>query len=273
MRASAWVAVLVSATALLGAPAFAAPKRAEPKPKADPKPDPKPEPRVESKPDPQPESKPYVGELGPNLRIGLALDLFGESSRVAGEQRIDASRRDESFDYGSATFVSATTWLMFRRGERFSLGPGVRLYGLYSSNDRDFLFGLLTDAFLAAEYNIPVAPKWEVLFGGRVGLSVLFPGGDLVTEINRLRNEGADVWNVPRVGYLGGIHGGARWRVFERLSLRADLKGQYGQMFIFATDQNVQVVVGDVENTYRFRKSWSTYSLRLGLTLGVELAF
>ncbi len=205
-----------------------------------------------------------------SLRIGVGADLFGEGARMSGQQGINASVRDESFDYGSAGFLSATAWVsraMPSVSERLRLGAGLRIYGNYAtSGGREVGFGLLNEAFLSAEYGLPIADqdRVEVVFGGRAGLALLVPGREFEGEILRLREQGVDVWNVPRVGWLLGPSVGVRRRMSERIWLRADLMGQVEQLFLFATSQEISGL--------RFTKNWSTLSLRLGLNVGAEFA-
>lgn len=202
------------------------------------------------------------------MRVGVGLDLFTESAHMAGEQSINASRRDESFDYKSATFLSATLSLSIPAPvleERARIGGGVRLFGNYSAGgDRRFGFGLLNQAFVLGEYGLPVANKTEVMFGGRAGMSLLIPGRDFDQEIERLQVQGVGVLSVPRVGWLAGLSVGARRRMSEHILLRADLSGQLDKLYLFATSETIEGL--------EFSKSWSTFGLRLGLTLGIEFA-
>src|SRR6185312_17224756 len=127
-------------------------------------------------------------------------------------QAINESNRDESFKYGSATFLSATLSMSvptpFAK-DRARIGGAVRMFGNYSAGgDRQFGFGLLNQAFITGEYGLPVADKTEVVFGGRLGLSLLVPGSDFDQEIQRLQVQGVDVWSLPRLGWLGGLSAG-----------------------------------------------------------------
>ncbi len=202
------------------------------------------------------------------MRVGVGLDLFTESAHLAGEQSINASRRDESFDYKSATFLSATFSLSIPAPiaeERARMGGGVRLFGNHSAGgERRFGFGLLNQAFVLGEYGLPVADKTEVMFGGRAGLSVLIPGRDFDREIERLQVQGVGVWSVPRLGWLAGLSAGGRRRMSEHILLRADLSAQLDTLYLFSTSETIEGL--------QFSKSWSTFGLRLGLTLGIELA-
>jgi hypothetical protein len=202
------------------------------------------------------------------LRIGVGVDLFTEDSRMSGEQAINTSRRDESFDYSGGNFLSLTLGMSVPApiaSERARIGGGVRLFGNYSAGgDRSFGFGLLSQAFVLGEYGLPVADKTEVMFGGRVGMSLLIPGRDFDQEIERLQVQGVGVLSVPRVGWLAGLSVGGRRRMSEHILLRADLSGQLDKLYLFSTSEEIEGL--------QFSKSWSTFGLRLGFTLGIEFA-
>ena len=197
-------------------------------------------------------------------RIGFSLEPWLERSQMSGRQSIDNAVFDQTFDYGSAG-VSASLFMLFHAKERFRAGPALRVYGNYRAlADSDFHFGFLTEALFLGEYAIPkVVEKFDAIIGFRAGVPVLFPGGDLRAEIDRLRADDVDVWAVPRVGALLGGTVGTRRQMTEKLALRADLTGQYEQLWLFATSQTI--------DDLRFRKSWRTHSVRIGLQLAVEL--
>jgi hypothetical protein len=195
-------------------------------------------------------------------------DVFLEGARMTGEQGINTSRRDESFDYSSAGFLSATAWLntpVTVLSERLRVGAGLRIFGNYAAGGgREFGFGLLNEVFISGEYGLTVADKTEVVFGGRVGMSLLIPNREFAAEIRRLQEQGVHVWSLPRVGWLAGPSFGARRQMSERIWLRADLVAQAEQQYLFSTSQELSGLV--------FTKNWSTLGLRVGLTLGAEFA-
>ncbi|PTL81933.1 hypothetical protein [Vitiosangium sp. GDMCC 1.1324] len=213
---------------------------------------------------PEPTASIFPGRV----RIGVGPDLFFESSRMSGELGIDTSRRDESFDYSSAGFLSVTAWLnssVPSVSERLRVGAGLRVFGNYAAGgDREFGFGLLNEVFATGEYGLPVADKMEVVFAARAGLSFLIPGREFSAEIRRLQEQGVSVWSVPRVGWLVGPSVGARRRMSERIWLRADVLGQVEQQYLFATSQEI--------SGFNYTKNWSTLALRLGLSLGAEFS-
>ena len=107
-----------------------------------------------------------------------------------------------------------------------------------------------------------MAERTELVLGGRVGLSVLVPGREFSEYIDQLQEQGINVWGVPRVGWLVGPGVGVRRRMSERIWLRADLLGQVGKQYLFATSQEISGL--------QYAKDWSTLALRLGLSLGAE---
>jgi hypothetical protein len=94
---------------------------------------------------------------------------------------------------------------------------------------------------------------------------VLFPGEQFGEEIRRLQSQSADVWSLPRLGWVAGVNVGLRRQLAGALYARLDLGGQLGHQFLFATDQIVDGL--------RFRKHWGNDIRRLGATLGIEVAF
>lgn len=201
------------------------------------------------------------------MRVGVSPDLFLEGAQLTGVQHIDTARLDESFGY-SAGFLSVTAWLTTpvpTVSERLRVGAGVRIFGNYAaSGGQQYGFGILNEAFVSGEYGLPVADKTEVLFGGRAGFSFLIPGLEFAETIRNLQAQGVDVWSVPRVGWLVGPSLGARRQMSERIWLRADLLGQVGAQYLFATSQEI--------SGFRYSKNWSTLGLRLGLSLGAEFS-
>src|SRR5262245_2340494 len=102
-------------------------------------------------------------------RIGVGLDLFSESSSMSGDQSINASRLDESFDYG-ARGGAFSAWLLYAQkpGDHLRAGPGIRIFGNYGSGENpDFIFGFLTEAFMMGEYSVHAIEKFDAIFGGR----------------------------------------------------------------------------------------------------------
>lgn len=198
-------------------------------------------------------------------RIGVMLDLFGEGSRLGGEQWINNTRLDQSTEFGHGA-ASVTGYVLFQQTERLRLGPAVRFFGNYRSNaNRGFQFGMLTEALVLGEYSLPAFERFDAVFGGRAGVSILVPNSDFANEISRLQEQGAGVWSVPRAGWTVGANAGVRRPIAGNVFGRADFNVGLGHMYLFHTDEVVQEL--------RFRKFWGIDQLRVGLTLGAEVAF
>ncbi|MBX5483262.1 MAG: hypothetical protein IRZ16_15680 [Myxococcaceae bacterium] len=198
-------------------------------------------------------------------RLGVGFDLWAETGQLSGEQWINASRLDESFDTAAAG-GSISAWMLFLARDRVRAGPGIRFFGNYGrGGNQEYLLGFLTEAFMMGEYSLRAFEKFDILLGGRAGLAVLAPGGEFGEEITRLQREGVGVWSVPRPGVLAGIDVGLRRQLTGKFALRADLNAQYEQLFLFATNEEI--------DHYRFQKNWSTHTIRLGLLFGAEVSF
>lgn len=260
------------------APAPAAETKAAAEEPARSAPEPKPAPEsksaAESKPAPRSSQASRAAAAAPvaasaprQLRVGVGPDLYLDGGQMTGVQNINTAHLDESFGY-TAGFFSATAWLntsVPTVSERVRVGAGLRILGNYTaSGGQPYGFGLLNELFVSGEYGLPVADKWEAVFAGRAGLSFLIPGLDFASDIQKLQAQGVSVWSVPRVGWLLGPSVGARRRMSERIWLRADILGQIGQQYLFATSQEISGL--------QYSKNWSTLALRLGLSLGAEFS-
>lgn len=252
-------------------------KEVAPPPKVEPEPEPAPkksapvEEKKTAEQKSEPERKPLDADQKARAnfmdvdRIGVSLDLFGEASRMSGEQWINQFRADESFDY-SAGPLAASLYVMFHPWDHVRFGPGVRFLGNYGGGGNNgFTFGYLTELYIQGEYALRAFELVDFVIGGRFGASVLFPGEDFATEIRRLQDQGAAVWSLPRIGWVGGLNVGLRRKIAGNFYGRLDLGGQLGHQWLFATDQIVDGL--------RFRKYWSNDIRRLGVSLGVEVAF
>lgn len=270
MRALVFV-VLVAAV-----PALAQKKKSPPPPPPPPpvetKSEAKVEPKAEAKRDDSPPPSVALdhsqdappAQVASVERVGVTLDLWGESSRMSGEQRINNTLLDESFDYGAGP-LAASIYVLFQPWKSVRFGPSVRFMGNYGEGGGNgFTFGYMIEPTVLAEWSLRAFEKFDVVLGGRVGGSVLFPGEEFATEIRRLQAQGADVWSVPRIGWVAGLNAGLRRQLAGRLYGKLDLGGQVGHQWLFSTDQIVEGL--------RFRKFWGNDIRRLGVTLGVEVA-
>lgn len=201
--------------------------------------------------------------VGRPERIGISLDVMAEGSRMSGEQCINNFCSDESFDYSTGP-IAASLYVLFQPWQRVRFGPLVRIHGNYGGGGNGITFGFLTEGLLVGEWSIRAFERFDVVLGGRAGMSLLIPGEEFAAEIRRLQAQGAAVWSLPRVGWVGGLNAGLRRQIAGRLYGKLELSGQVGHQWLFATDQIVEGL--------RFRKNWGTDIRRLGATVGVEVA-
>jgi hypothetical protein len=210
--------------------------------------------------------------------VGVGANAFFEDSKLNGLQQIAVQENDESYEYRSDGFLTGGFWFLFQMGDRIRAGSMIDYYGTYASltkcqeNECDnpdfepdrFEFGKLVEFFGRFEYGIPMTESTELILGTVFGLPILFPGGDLEAEITSLREQGASVLNIPRIGYLVGPNLAGRWKYSEHLAVRADLMVKWEQMFLFRTSQSIDGI--------SFRKNWTTGSLRYEIGVGIEVA-
>lgn len=197
-------------------------------------------------------------------RVGLSLDLYTEGSRMSGDQCINNFCADESFDYGAGP-LSTSVYVLFQPWQRVRLGPQVRFLGNYGDSGGNRLtFGYQFEGSVLTEWSLRAFEKFDVVLGGRAGMSFLVPGEEFAAEIRRLQAQGAAVWSVPRLGWVAGLNAGLRRQIAGRLYAHLQLGGQVGHQWLFATDQIVEGL--------RFRKNWGNDIRRLSVSLGVEVA-
>lgn len=211
--------------------------------------------------------------------VGVGAKGFFEDSKLHGLQQIAVAEVDESYEYRSAGFLSASLWFLLELSDKLRVGSTLDYYGIYGSKtkcDRDdcsdfepdrYEFGRLIEFYGRFEYRIRAAEKAHVLLGGVVGFPVLFATGDFREDINSLRDQGASVLGVPRVGYLLGPNLGVRYQYTDYLAFRADFIGKWQQMFLFRTSQNI-----GSDPPIAFRKRWTTGTLRYEFGLGLEVS-
>lgn len=214
--------------------------------------------------------------------VGIGAKAFFEDSKLNGEEQIAVIEEDESYEYRSKGFLSGSIWFLLQLSDRIRVGSTVDYYGTYSSatkcdrENRDdcsefepnfYEFGKLMEFYGRFEYRVPATDQFDLILGTVFGLPILFPSGDFREEIDGLREEGANVLTLPRVGYLLGPDVGLRWKYNEHLAVRGDFIVKWEQMFLFSTRQNV-----GSDPPIAFRKTWTTGTLRYEIGVGVEVA-
>ncbi len=186
-----------------------------------------------------------------------------------GSDRRSLSFTDERFDFANEGMTWASVWGLVTLRDRIRAGGELRYLGVYdyqpeSGGDGVAELGHLVELVGRSEYVLPAATDIDLVLGAQAGLAVLFPGGDFEREIEALKQQGAGVWNVPRLGYLMGPQVGGRYRLSRRTTLRADLAVLWWQAFLFYENDAVAGV--------RFEKSRRANIVRLQLGVSLEVA-
>lgn len=209
--------------------------------------------------------------------IGAGAGLYTEDGDLRGEERRDVVREeDESFSFDSHNAFMGGIWYLRHASENVRWGGGLRYYGSYEiveipqeeNNNADepqpFELGQLTDFYVQAEWLIPFRDDYALILGAQAGPSLLVPDGEFQQQIDDLKDQGVDVWDIPRVGFNLAPQIGARWQLDERLSVRGDLGMRYENLYLFAVDDNVEGVT--------YERSWTTSTLRYEFGLAMEIA-
>ena len=144
---------------------------------------------------------------------------------------------DGSVDYDHKISVALEVDFLFTVAKMLRLGPSLA-YGTTQNVDIDGAGGsveseigsdLALDFML--EVAIPVAPKIWIAPGGRLGLLMLFPAGDLDDEMQAWQDAcendgtigGCDNLSGARMGFDYGLGVGAIFGVADKVRLRGDL--------------------------------------------------
>lgn len=209
-------------------------------------------------------------------RLILGGTAYSETGELTGEQQISVQENDESFSYENADFLSARILYLRPFKESFRIGGGIDFIGNYRASVLDeegqpqdpievYEFGPLLEVMAHAEWGIDITEKIGVGLGAQLGLSGLFPRGDLREEILELQDQDVRTFMLPRLGWSVAPQVSARYKLDDRLALRADAGVQWQTIWIFNTEQTV--------NDVAFRKDWtaSTVRTRVGLALEIQL--
>jgi hypothetical protein len=209
---------------------------------------------------------------GVALSLGLGVHL--DDGTMRGTDRRSILVTDESFEFSNDSKLFASLGVLAGPAERVRVGAIARAFGSYSVKPRlgegsgpARKLGTLFELAAQGEVLIPLAPapRLDLAVGAQGGLAILIPGGQFEDEIRMLQDQGASVWNIPRLGYFVGPRVGVRWGVADRLFLRGDLDLTWCQTFLYLTHDDVAGV--------DFEKKRRANVIRqvLGLSLEVPL--
>jgi hypothetical protein len=217
----------------------------------------------------RPESPWY--RRGPAITLGMGFHL--DDGTMRGTDRRSILVTDETYEFSNDSKLFASLGLLARVGDRLRVGGVARYFGSYSLKPRMAngapgparKLGTLFELAAQGEYVLPLVARWDLTAGAQGGLAVLVPGGQFEDEIKMLQNQGASVWDVPRLGYFFGPRVGVRWALAERVYLRADVDVTWCQTFLYLTHDDVAGV--------DFEKKRRANVIREVLGLALEVSF
>jgi hypothetical protein len=186
--------------------------------------------------------------------VQVAVGYHSDDGTFRGTDRRSIQVTDETAEFSNGSAIYGSLGLAVPVGTRLRAGAALRYFGSYDyrldeDDDEEVELGQLGELVFDGEWVLPVKARLDALVGGEFGLALLVPGGAFSREISDLRRQGAGVWDVPRLGYFVGPHVGGRYRLYERLFVRADLGVTWSQTFLFFTRAEVAGV--DFEKTRR----------------------
>jgi hypothetical protein len=217
-----------------------------------------------------PESPPWY-RRGPAITLGLGFHL--DDGTMRGTDRRSILVTDETYEFSNDSKLFASLGLLAQVGERLRVGGVARYFGSYGIKPRMTTgaqapkrkLGTLFEVAAQGEYVLPLVPRWDLTAGVQGGLAVLVPGGQFEEEIRTLQNQGASVWDVPRLGYFLGPRVGVRWALADRVFLRGDIDVTWCQTFLYLTHDDVAGV--------DFEKKRRANVIREVLSLALEVSF
>lgn len=201
--------------------------------------------------------------------IGFGPGIYIEDSTLHNEDRVADLDAGEKYDYSATNFLSFSGWALTPALlDGLRLGGGVWYGGNYGASPDDddidqYDFGQMLEVFGQAEYILDAPPIIDVILGLRAGFGVLFPGGDLQDDIDRLQELGSSALGTPRPSLFFGPQVGVRWPFHESLALRGDISMTVRRLFLFDSEDSV---AGTSVRTFRFANTF-----RYGFTLGLEI--
>ncbi len=209
-----------------------------------------------------------------NTVVGIGPGMYFEDGTMDGEEQASVQITDETFNYISDGTLNFSVWWLAAVTENLRMGATIMYYGSYTAsiqeednNDDEeeelYEFGSLWEFYGRIEYLVPTYEGLDVMFGAVAGIPVLFPDGEFQEEIDRLRDQQASVWDLPRIGYMVGPIVSMRYGYSDYLFFRLDLALKWEQLLLFNTSEEVQGVA--------FGKDWTISTLRSEFTLGIEV--
>jgi hypothetical protein len=131
--------------------------------------------------------------------------------------------------------------------EHFRLGGMLRYYFTYTYTDAEdtnpkppvFDLGKLIELTARFDGTIALGSSLGITLGLDAGPAMLFPGGPLREDIDSYRKQGIAVWNLPRLGIVGGPHVGARYAITQRVAIVVDAAVLWEHLYLLGTEDTV----------------------------------
>jgi hypothetical protein len=235
------------------------------------------QPTVAAKPSAAPEDATDAKGAAPGeswpLLIGAGVHYYIDSGTVTGRVRRSILEEKENFDFENDNAIAVSLEVIKPFSRRFRVGATLRYffdYELTLADDEDeepevFLWGQLFELTARGDFMVPFGDNWDAFLSLQAGPALLVPGGALQEEIDALREQDVGVWNVPRLGIVGGASLGARYRLVDGLFVRPEVALFWERLFLFNTEETVNSVPFSKEREADIRRLMFSVSLELGL--------
>jgi hypothetical protein len=219
------------------------------------------------------------GLVAPSARaegniIGFGPGFFWDNSERRNEAEPDTGGFESAQELESEGYVNLQLWYLREAAAgRLLWGGGVAWYDNYSvvpvGEDQDNepeQYGNMFQVYAEGDWLVPLAGKFDLMLGARLGVLTLFQSRDLEREVDEQAFLGFSVYpKLPRMGLFIGPHVGALWSFTERVGLRADFGVQFASLQLYS---------GSAEYEGRsFERSATLSTTRKQVLLGLQVNF
>ncbi len=215
--------------------------------------------------------------------IGLGIGLYSQDStrdfesESAGEP---FQQRDDQQLVSDDYFNLGAWWLTPAFSDNWRVGAGLFWFNNYTLKPKDaedpsrgeycdqqdcYRVGHLIQLQGNVEYRLQdVLSELDVALGGRVGILMAFPKGELGRELDNFDAQGYDVFpSVPRLGGMLSPFAALMWPLSKKLDLRGEGSVQFSRLGLYDTEAET---VGPLR-----REASGLSTTRFQFVVGVEL--
>jgi hypothetical protein len=128
-----------------------------------------------------------------------------------------------------------------------------------------FELGKLIELTARVEALIPIGKSFDVALGLDAGPAMLIAGGQLKQDIDAFRKQGVAVWNLPRLGIVGGPHVGARYVLGKRVAIRAEVALMWEHLYLLGTTDTVNDINVELERSADMQRGLAGLGLEFSL--------